>query len=138
MGTGIVPVAVDAISAARLAGVVPALRVRVEQLLEAFAVLGLPLRVTQGRRTVEEQLALYAQGRTAPGPVVTWTLKSTHLTGRAVDVVWKTADGGVTYEGPWALWGLAAEEVGLVWGGRWARPDRPHVELPNAVGDDDV
>jgi hypothetical protein len=26
--------------------------------------------------------------------------------------------------------GEAAERFGLVWGGRWTKPDRPHVELP--------
>lgn len=38
-------------------------------------------------RTPEQQAALYAQGRTAPGPVVTGTMHSNHLTGQALDVV---------------------------------------------------
>src|SRR6187551_537375 len=38
-------------------------------------------------RTPDQQSALYAQGRTAPGPVVTGTLNSNHLTGNALDVV---------------------------------------------------
>ncbi len=38
-------------------------------------------------RTPGQQQALYAQGRTAPGPVVTGTLNSNHLTGNALDVV---------------------------------------------------
>lgn len=129
--------AIDAVSADRLATVVPALASRVEHLMVALHALGVPVRVTQGRRTVEEQAALFAQGRTAPGKVVTWTMQSKHLTGRAVDFVWRTADGGVTYDGPWLLLGMAAEELGLVWGGRWSRPDRPHVELPDGTGDED-
>lgn len=40
-----------------------------------------------GKRTQNEQNILYAQGRTAPGPVVTWTTNSEHITGRATDVV---------------------------------------------------
>lgn len=40
-----------------------------------------------GRRTEADQARLYAQGRTAPGPIVTWTMNSNHLTGRATDVV---------------------------------------------------
>lgn len=56
--------------------------------------------ITQGKRTLKEQQDLYAKGRNqkeldaaglhhiapAPGPVVTWSLKSNHLTGKAVDV----------------------------------------------------
>jgi hypothetical protein len=27
--------------------------------------------------------------------------------------------------------GLIAESLGFVWGGRWSKPDYPHVELPS-------
>ncbi len=52
--------------------------------------------VLEGVRTAERQRELYAQGRTKPGRIVTWTLHSRHLTGRAVDLVpypldWNTA-----------------------------------------------
>jgi len=135
--------AVDAVSAERLATLVPALATRAERLMVALHVLGLPVRVTQGRRTLADQQFLYAQGRTRPGDRVTdcdGVLKvSQHQRGRATDFVWKTATGGVTYEGPWELLGMAAEELGLVWGGRWPgrKIDRPHVELPAPMGDED-
>ncbi len=38
-------------------------------------------------RSPQQQAALYAQGRTAPGPIVTGTTNSNHITGRALDVV---------------------------------------------------
>ncbi len=38
-------------------------------------------------RSPQQQLALYAQGRTAPGPIVTGTPNSNHITGKALDVV---------------------------------------------------
>jgi len=38
-----------------------------------------------GRRSQAEQDALYAQGRTTPGPIVTWTKHSRHLDGLGVD-----------------------------------------------------
>lgn len=47
--------------------------------------------INEGVRTVERQRKLYAQGRTAPGPKVTWTLNSNHFVnaktkkGHAVD-----------------------------------------------------
>jgi peptidoglycan L-alanyl-D-glutamate endopeptidase CwlK len=129
--------AVDGVSAARLATVVPALRARVMRILEQLAAEGTPARVTSGRRTQAEQDALYARGRTAPGPVVTWTRRSRHVEGRAVDIVWRTPEG-VTWDGPWERWGVLAEAAGLVWGGRWRRPDRPHVELPEEMGDEDT
>ncbi len=42
--------------------------------------------VTEGRRSRERQAELYAQGRTKPGKIVTWTLNSKHIDGKAVDV----------------------------------------------------
>ena len=39
----------------------------------------LDFSVICGLRTVAEQERLFAQGRTEPGPKVTWTLKSRHL-----------------------------------------------------------
>lgn len=39
-----------------------------------------------GKRTVKEQIEMYAQGRTKKGRIVTWTLKSYHKTGRAFDI----------------------------------------------------
>ena len=44
------------------------------------------LMVLEGLRTKERQAELYAQGRTAPGKVVTWTLASKHIDGKAVDL----------------------------------------------------
>ena len=143
---GSVP-AVDAVSAERLATVVPALASRVERLMWALAWLGIPVRVTQARRTTEEQWSLYQQGRTTPGDTVTdcdgRRKRSKHQDGRAIDLVFKTADRGVTWDGPWELVGLMAEQLGLKWGGRFLRPDgkpkpdRPHLELPDGMGDED-
>jgi peptidoglycan L-alanyl-D-glutamate endopeptidase CwlK len=36
-------------------------------------------------RTLDQQKELYAQGRSKPGKIVTWTLNSKHLTGEAFD-----------------------------------------------------
>jgi peptidoglycan L-alanyl-D-glutamate endopeptidase CwlK len=48
---------------------------------------GISFIITCTRRISGEQAALYAQGRTTPGPIVTWTLNSKHLTGDAFDFV---------------------------------------------------
>lgn len=119
----------------RLAGVHPDLLAKVLRIMNALAELGAPVMVTQGVRTVAEQRALYAKGRTAPGKIVTHCdgvkKKSNHQLGRAVDFAFLDAAGKPTWDGPWTLLGAMAEHQELVWGGHWRTiVDRPHVELP--------
>jgi peptidoglycan L-alanyl-D-glutamate endopeptidase CwlK len=134
--------AVDTISASRLPGLVPALRRRVVDLMAALHAQGHPVRLTQGRRTLADQQALWNQGRTTRGHIVTFCdgvrNVSKHQTGRAADFVWMTEDG-ISWQGPWGLLMETAESLGLRAGGRWpkGRTDRPHVELPDAIGDDE-
>lgn len=52
-------------------------------------------KVTSGRRTPEQQAAIYAEGRTTPGTARTDTLDSPHVEGLAVDA-YPTVDGGQT------------------------------------------
>ena len=129
---------------ARLQGVHPDLKQRVLTMLDALDVLGYPMFVTQGVRTVAEQKALYAQGRTAPGPIVTnadgvfkvsnHQVKSDGF-GHAVDCAFLNDPDTPKSEVfdpamPWDLYGLMAEKLDLTWGGRWAGlVDLPHVEL---------
>jgi peptidoglycan L-alanyl-D-glutamate endopeptidase CwlK len=61
----------------RLKGVHPALREVIEY-AASTAPKGIDFQVVQGLRTGAEQDALYAQGRTKPGKVVTWTRNSNH------------------------------------------------------------
>ena len=42
--------------------------------------------MVEGVRTIQRQRDLYAQGRTKPGKVVTWTMNSKHIDGLAVDL----------------------------------------------------
>jgi hypothetical protein len=48
---------------------------------------GIQYIITCTKRTQAEQAALYAQGRTTTGHIITWTLNSKHLTGDAFDFV---------------------------------------------------
>lgn len=74
----------------KLKGVHPLL---VAVVTEALKLSPVDFRVIEGVRTPERQKALYAQGRTAPGPIVTWTLNSNHFInsktgyGHAVDLL---------------------------------------------------
>lgn len=72
----------DLASEKRLKGVKPNL---IKVVRRADEITTQPFRVVQGNRTLAEQKRLYAQGRTRPGPKVTWTLNSRHIGGNAID-----------------------------------------------------
>ena len=99
---------------------------------------GHDLLLTCTERTVEEQAALYAKGRTAPGGIVTQLdgtiRKSKHNAhpARAVDVA-VVINGKVSWDpAQYAPLGPLAERYGLIWGGTWDTfKDYPHLELPD-------
>jgi len=103
--------------------------------------------ITEGVRMDVRQRALYAQGRSTPGQIVTMA-ETAALTahgrrlfpggdifGCAFDAVPCTGPvGQPNYNDAPAFerMGAIAERMGLVWGGRWATfPDKPHVQLPD-------
>jgi peptidoglycan L-alanyl-D-glutamate endopeptidase CwlK len=55
-----------------------------------------PFVVVSGNRTQAQQDYLYAQGRTRPGPVITWTRNSNHMHGAAIDFSAVDAKGNPT------------------------------------------
>lgn len=122
----------DPRSERNLATVQPQLQKLGRELLRRLAAEGLVFKVTSGNRTQAEQDALYAQGRTKPGPVVTWTRKSRHIGGRAIDLTLFSGKNPVWESKHYKRAGEIGEELGLIWGGRWKTPDQPHFELPSA------
>lgn len=122
----------DPRSEKNLATVQPQLQKLGRELLRRLAAEKLTFKIIQGRRTQAEQDALYAKGRTAPGPKVTWTRNSRHLTGRAIDIALFHGKNPVWQSKHYDRAGQIGEELGLVWGGRWkgGKTDRPHFELP--------
>ena len=122
----------DKISQDRLLKVHPVLQQRVTAFFDALEKKGLTPRVVQGLRTIEEQNALYAQGRTKPGNIVTNAKggQSWHNRGVAVDIAFINSDGSVDFNVSEAHARLG-EEAGLEWGGRWTSfQDKPHFQLP--------
>lgn len=119
----------------RLAKVHPELASRIQTLIGALAQQGLQVEVVQGLRTFAEQDALFAQGRTKPGPIVTRARggQSNHNYGLAVDLV-PFNDGKPNWNAPMSAWttiGMGAHNLGLQWGGDWKKfVDKPHVQLP--------
>jgi peptidoglycan L-alanyl-D-glutamate endopeptidase CwlK len=118
----------------RIADLDPDLREMAEKLLAKAVAVGIELTVTQTYRTPDEQAALYARGRTEPGPIVTHAPPgySWHEFRRAFDVAITHFPGDMTkadlYDGPWENVGALGEAVGLEWGGRWKHQDRPHFQ----------
>lgn len=95
--------------------------------------LGIKLRVTDGLRDFEEQADLYAQGRTEPGPIVTYAEpgQSYHNYGQAIDVV-EIRNGEAIYDNDrWEEIGALGKEIGFEWGGDFLSfTDLPHFQMP--------
>jgi peptidoglycan L-alanyl-D-glutamate endopeptidase CwlK len=124
----------------KLQGVHPRLIEAAKKIIFAGHELGYDLIVTDGLRTTEQQVRLYAQGRTSPGKIVTFCdgvrKKSNHQAkpdgfGHAVDMCFRI-NGQPSWDDslPWRLLGEMAKATGCKWGGDWETPDRPHIELP--------
>lgn len=128
----------------KLEGVHPILIAVVQRAIQLSAQ---DFSVLEGVRTKERQRELYAQGRTTPGDIVTWTMTSKHFAqpdgyGRAVDLIpfpldWKTP---AKFDAIGAAMKRAADELGVKirWGADWdadgkprekGETDSPHFEL---------
>jgi peptidoglycan LD-endopeptidase CwlK len=128
----------DSVSEQRLAQVNPKLAELVRAMAEILGQQGIIIRVTQGLRTWDEQAALYAKGRTDPGPEVTKAPAgfSYHNFGLAVDVVPMTPLGPDWNVGHpvWQKIIAAGQSVGLSPGAIWRSfPDFPHFQLTGSL-----
>jgi peptidoglycan LD-endopeptidase CwlK len=111
----------------------PQLADRATAVLERARREGMDMRVVDGFRSVAAQDTLYAQGRTAPGNIVTNARggSSWHNYGLAADIAFNNANGQPAWpeNGNWTRYGEIAVDQGLEWGGNWqGLQDRPHVE----------
>lgn len=90
---------------------------------------GLKVRITETYRSQKRQNELYAQGRTTPGHVVTWTKKSRHTSRRAWDICQNVKGKEYSDRDFFEACGDVAEELDILWGGNWNTPDMPHFEI---------
>ena len=116
----------------------PQLVERAENVVRQARREGMDMRVVGDYRSVAEQDAIFAQGRTQPGPIVTHAPggSSWHNYGLAVDIGFNDARGQPAWppNANWRRYGEIAVAKGLEWGGNWQRfQDRPHVEYHPGV-----
>lgn len=123
----------------------PRLQLKAAQLKEACSKQGISILFSEGLRTAAQQDALYAQGRTKPGNIITnakgSSYSSQHQWGIAVDFYLNMdIDGDGTksddaFNNSSRLFervGELAKTLGLGWGGDWTSiKDRPHLYLPD-------
>lgn len=108
----------------------PRMRPLAVELLARCVEAGIMVMIVDTLRTPEEQAANVSRG-------VSWTLRSKHLTGDAIDIApfetfmlhgpdkirWEETDAA------WQRLGEIGESLGLIWGGRWRQKDLGHFEL---------
>jgi hypothetical protein len=83
--------------------------------------------ITESWRSRTRQMKLYSQGRTRDGKIVTWTLKSMHQLGLAVDIAFK----GELYPKEFNKWNKVANSArgfGIDWGYNMWDTDKPHFQ----------
>lgn len=116
-----------------------------QQFVERCKAQGINALIICTYRSNEVQAKLYAQGRTAPGKIVTKSKPGQSRHNRAVNgVPASTAfdfvpvvDGKAQWSEThphWAAAGRIAKDLGLEWGGTWKFIDRPHVQLFKVPG----
>lgn len=127
----------------------PAVRHKVLQALEDLTMIGEDCLITSGFRTTAEQASLYAQGRTTPGKIVTYSRPgwSFHEYGLAIDLV---AVGPLGVELSqrtkleWAalaryeVYGRSLQDIGFQWGFQLWGFDRPHFQYTQGLTIGDV
>lgn len=120
----------------RLNDLDPRFRSQAIEFLARLTEANIPVMIIDTLRTPAEHAANLAAG-------VSWTTRSKHLVGLAIDVCpydiyslagpdklrWDANDP------VWQRIGSIAESLGLIWGGRWKQRDMGHVEYGGALPD---
>ncbi len=112
----------------------PCLQEKITEFLSFCEKQGLRVGISECLRTAAEQDALYAKGRTAAGSIVTnargSTFSSMHQWGVAFDFYRNDGKGAYNdADGFFAKVGRLGKSIGLLWGGDFSSPDKPHFQL---------
>ena len=113
----------------------PELQEKAVKLIVECKKQGLIVKLGECFRSAAEQDALYAQGRTKPGNIVTnakgSSYSSMHQWGVAFDIIRNDGKGAYNNSDGWFnKVGRIGKALGLEWGGDWTSPvDTPHFQL---------
>lgn len=131
----------DPITLRRIDTIHPELREELHTIYKEIRERGVGVRFTDVLRTFEQQEALFAKGRSAPGSIVTHARagQSYHNYGLAVDIVLLLPDGQVSWDRTldfdndgtrdWDEIVFVFKHYGWQWGGDWTSfKDYPHFE----------
>ena len=125
------------ISSRNIADLLPPVQERCRNFLYACRKEGIELLVTCTYRDIESQKALYAQGRTKPGKIVTRANggQSFHQYRVAFDTV-PLVNGKPVWEDEhlWHRVGALSQSFGLEWAGTWKRfSEEPHFQFTGGL-----
>jgi peptidoglycan L-alanyl-D-glutamate endopeptidase CwlK len=101
-------------------------------LIEKAAGVGITIKVISAMRTFAEQDAIFAQGRTKPGKIVSGARGgfSNHNFGIAFDVGVFEGSSYLDESPKYKVVGAFGSDLGLEWGGNWKTiVDEPHFQL---------
>lgn len=124
--------AVDSRSEKVIATLLPEVQPIARALIQKSVEMGINIKIISGLRTYEEQDALYAQGRTTPGNIVTNARggHSNHNFGIAFDVGMFEGNKYLPESTKYKVVGALGMDLGLEWGGNWKSiVDQPHFQL---------
>ena len=122
----------DERSERNIATLLPQVQPLARALIESAAAIGIAIKVISGTRSYDEQNALYEQGRSKPGRIVTNARGgySNHNFGIAFDI--GVFEGGryIPESPAYKAVGALGIKLGLEWGGNWKSiQDEPHFQL---------
>lgn len=123
---------VDPRSEKVIATLLPEVQPIARALVQKAALSGIRIKVISGFRTYAEQDALYAQGRTTSGSIVTKAKAgySNHNFGIAFDVGVFEGNKYLDDSPKYKAVGVLGTDLGLEWGGNWKTiVDQPHFQL---------
>jgi len=128
----------------RMGAVKPIVKEKVLEIIKESYNEGIYVLITDGYRSNAEQDALYAQGRTKPGKIVTNAKggQSNHNFGIAVDFCLTNKEGTAAYwtvNADWKRVAAIAKSMGFEWGGDWTSfKDNPHLEYTGEITPDET
>jgi len=124
--------AVDARSEKNIATLLLPVQPYARLLVQKAAATGIDIKIISGSRSYAEQDALYAQGRTTAGKIVTRAKGgySNHNFGIAFDIGVFSGSNYLGESTKYKAVGALGLDLGLEWGGNWTSiVDQPHFQL---------